>query len=105
MERYKRKVESEADKVLAAHFRRLFKDNAVGERAFVTLRDTLFGVPAQRLVVEQDGGPLGELMAQIAAVYQQRGLALPAGGTGEEQVDGEQADAIEGDVRQLATES
>ena len=70
MDKYRNRVEAQADSILDAHFRRLKSNQTVGERAFTNMRDTLFGLPVQKLQVESNQG-----METLRAYLQAGGLA------------------------------
>lgn len=61
-EKLKHRVEKDADKVIEAVMKRLTRDDAVGNRAFSDVRDTVYGLPKQTLVLEQGESPLAELL-------------------------------------------
>ena len=52
-ERLKRKVEAKGDAVVDAVIARLLRQDSVGNRAFADVRDTIYGVPKQHLVLSQ----------------------------------------------------
>lgn len=53
-EKLKKRVERDSDKVVEAVMKRLLRGDAVGNRAFADVRDTIYGVPKQTLVVERE---------------------------------------------------
>ncbi len=52
--------------VVNAVVNRLIRDDAVGNRAFSDVRDTIYGVPKQTLVLQQGTDPLTALFTEIA---------------------------------------
>lgn len=61
-EKLRTKVEKEADKIVEAVYQRLLREDAVGNRAFADVRDTLYGIPKQTLIIEQPNDPLIETL-------------------------------------------
>ncbi len=57
-EKLKRRVEKDSDKIVEAVYKRLIREDSVGNRAFVDVRDTVYGIPKQHLVLEQADSPL-----------------------------------------------
>ena len=52
--------------VVAAAVERLVRTDAVGNRAFADVRDTVYGIPKQTLVLEQADSPLLALLQRHA---------------------------------------
>src|SRR3990167_2493587 len=58
-------VESKAKRAAQAKLKRMFRDDAVGNRAWADYRDTFYGVPKQTLVVQQGDDPLAALLPSL----------------------------------------
>ena len=56
-EKLRRKVEKHGDQVVEAVYQRLLRTDSVGNRAFADVRDTIYGVPKQTLVLESEQDP------------------------------------------------
>ena len=54
--------------VVSATVERLMRTDAVGNRAFADVRDTVYGIPKQTLVLEQGDSPLLALFQQFNAI-------------------------------------
>jgi hypothetical protein len=66
-EKLRRRVEKDSDAIVNAVVARLIREDAVGNRAFADVRDTVYGVPKQTLVVSQGESQANELDAELAA--------------------------------------
>lgn len=64
----KRSIERPKTKaaVVSATVERLLRTDAVGNRAFADVRDTVYGIPKQTLVLEQADSPLAALLTDLA---------------------------------------
>lgn len=65
-EKLRKRVEKDADRVVDAVVARLLREDAVGNRAFADVRDTVYGIPKQTLVLEQGASPLAAFLARRA---------------------------------------
>ena len=65
-EKLRARVERDSDAVVEAVMRRLKRDDSVGNRAFADVRDTVYGIPKQTLVIEQGESAADQLDAAIA---------------------------------------
>ena len=54
--------------MVTATVERLLRTDAVGNRAFADVRDTVYGIPKQTLVLEQGDSPLLALFQQFTAI-------------------------------------
>ncbi len=68
----RRKADRKASKLADALIETALKGNV---RAFIAIRDTAYGVPATKLVIEQADSPASELLMRMLA---SKGLSLPA---------------------------
>lgn len=68
-EKLKRKIEAPAssDAIVDAVYARLLREDAVGNRAFADVRDTVYGIPKQTLVLEQGESVADALDQRLAA--------------------------------------
>lgn len=64
-EKLRAKVERHGDKVVEAVYQRLLRTDSVGNRAFADVRDTIYGIPKQHLVIEQSDSPLASVLASL----------------------------------------
>ena len=64
-EKLKAKVERHGDAVVKAAYERLLRTDSVGNRAFADMRDTVYGVPKQTLVLQQGDDPLALLLPRL----------------------------------------
>lgn len=72
-ERLKRAIEQPktTEAIVQATVARLLREDAVGNRAFADVRDTVYGIPKQTLVLEHGESPADALDARLAQLLGQ----------------------------------
>lgn len=75
-EKLRAATEKHADKIVAAALERVLRADSVGNRAFADIRDTVYGVPKQTLIVQRDDDPALSLLADL---LEQRQIAATTG--------------------------